>query len=60
MDGTMPERPNDENGETPPENGENNMPQFGNNEISNPVNKDFNINGISNVFSGIGEYVENN
>jgi len=29
------------------------------NTNTNPTNKDFTINGISNMFSGIGEFKEN-
>ena len=47
------ERPELPNGETPNMQG---MP--GMNEEVNPVNKDFEISGISNLFNGISEYKE--
>ena len=61
----MPNQNDNNNQMTPPEkiDGDNQNKEFANhmenNTNANPTNKDFTINGISNMFSGIGEFKEN-
>ena len=58
-DGDNGEPPEKPEGEQPPEMIDGQMPQGGMGGPMNPINKEFTLSGISNYFTGIGEYVIN-